>query len=571
MVLRGFGNTPVPAEMFIPPGTVPPITDVTYAGTYPLRHYLTNPPITTPEYPANPPRATNKAPVRAFAPYDRLTHTRATTAQIPTAQLGSLRDMASMGALPAGAYSGAVGRVVRALDPATGAGLRGQIVGARLHGHDAPPAYLHGAHGAYLHGLGAAPEALELKQAIPQDLPDVARFVIADPRTVKGQIVGTRLVLVGIKEGTTKVEVEDTAGTRSVIALTVKGLLPTEQMAVAQQTFNEIKSLTRSPAELKIDWQDADVLRANYDLIYPILRKLFATARDLGKVTNTYRPERYQALQLLRILANAKARPDLKTLREVIFSTPVPYTEDGTTIGVPTPATAATWSTSSRECTVEGGVRYRALYAFARDYTTFVDIVNVTLKVAEIVGKVWGTFDPATGKAISDGAKAAAAVAAPALADFARDPKRLVADFGGAVCVAVAGGNGAMPITIRAAAELRKRAWLAGQRYKLLTAAGRLSGLGSPIPATAAEACEQAQEALARLETLDTPSAFTPAENAQLAEVRSEVNAGTSLAPSRPSGGDEGATESKGVPGWVWAAGAVAVLGGGFLLLRPKG
>jgi hypothetical protein len=558
MVLRGFGNTPVNGDMFIPPGVTPPITDVTYAGTYPLRHYLTNPPITTPEFPSNPPRATNKAPVRAFAPYDRLTNTRATTAQ-----LGSLRGAAALGALPAGAYSGAVGRVVRVLDPDTGAGLRGQMLHTRLHGYDAPPAHLHGAHGAYLHGLGAMPEALELKQAIPQDVADVARFTIADTRTVKGQLVGTRLVLVGVKEGSTKVEVEDTSGTRSVIGLTVKGLLPAEQMAVAQQTFNEIKSLTGSRPDLRIDWQDADVLRANYDLIYPILRKLFATARDLGAAPNTYRPERYQALQLLRILVNAKSRPDLKTLREVVFSTPS-YTESGTSISVPTPATATTWSTSSRECTVEGGVRYRKLYAFARDYTTFVDITNAALKITEIVGKVWSMFDPATGKIISDGAKAAAAIAAPAMAEFARSPKSLVADFGGAVCLAVAGGTAAMPVTVRAASELRKRAWLANQRYKLLKAAGRSSGVGA-LPATAEEARQQAQEALAKLETLDTPGAFTPAENAQIAEVRAEVNAGTSLGPSR-NGGDT-TEESKGIPGWVWGAGALAVIGG-VLLLR---
>jgi hypothetical protein len=559
MVIRGFGNSPVPSEMFIPPGTVPPITDVTYAGSYPLRHYLTNPPITTPEYPANPPRATNKAPVRAFAPYDRLTNTRATTAQIPTAQLGSLRGMTAMGALPAGAYSGAVGRVVRVLDPSTGAGLRGQVVGARLHGYDAPPPHLHGAHGAHMYGvshrgLGAMPDALELKQAIPQDVADVARFTIADPRTVKGQLVGTRLVLVGVKEGSTKVEVESPAGTRSEISLTVKGLLPAEQMAVAQETFNAIKSLTGSPPTLKIDWQDAGVLRANYDLIYPVLRRIRNAAVD----TPGFRPQEFQSQFLINVLDTAKANPNLRTLREVVLKID------------PNLPNATEWrnGTEGRQCRRNSvsGVVFHDLYTFTRDYHTAGKITNVILTIADVVGKIWSMADPATGKIISDSSAAVRAVAAPALAEYGTDPKRLVSNFGNAVCVALAGGNGAMPVAIRAAAELRKRAWLANQRYKLLKAAGRLSGLGAPMPNTAEEARQQAQAALAQLETLDTPGAFTPAENAQLAEVRTEVNAGTSLGPSRG-----GTTESKGVPGWIWGVGALALIGGGFLLFRKRG
>jgi hypothetical protein len=539
MVLRGFGNSPVPSEMFIPPGTVPPITDVTYAGSYPLRHYITNPPITTPEFPSNPPRATNKAPVRPFEPYDRLTNTRATTAQ-----LGSLRQAASLGALPAGAYSGAVGRVVRALDPNTGAGLRGQIVGARLHGHDAPPSYLHGAHGAYM--LGAAPDALELKQGIPQDVPDVARFTIADPRTVKGQIVGSRLVLLGIKEGSTKVEVQSPAGARSEITLTVKGLIPTEQMALATQTFNEIKSLTASPSELKIDWQDADVIRANADLIKSVLQPI----RDKVKTFPGYRPQEYQSQFLLNVVDTAKANPNLRTLREVVLKL-VPNVESDANF-------------RSRECgrNSVSGVVFHDLYTFTRDYMTFVQITNAVMKVAEIVGKVWSTFDPVTGGAISQEAKAARAVAAPAMAEFGTEPKRLVANFGNAVCVAISGGIAAMPVTLRAAATLRKRAEVAANRVKLLTAAGRLSGLGA-TPANAAEAKEQAQQALAQLAALDVPGAFTAAENAKLEEARAIVNADTSLAPSTAAAG--------GVPGWVWGAGAVAVLGVGYLVFRKPG
>lgn len=556
MVLRGFGNTPINDEMFIPPGVTPPITDVTYAGTYPLRHYLTNPPITTPEFPSNPPRATNKAPVRAFAPYDRLTNTRATTAQF-----GSLRGMTTMGALPAGAYSGAVGRVIRRLDPDTGAGLRGQMLHTRLHGYDAPPAHLHGAHGAYLHGLGAMPDALELKQAIPQDVADVARFTIADPRTVKGQLVGTRLVLVGVKEGSTKVEVEDTSGTRSVIGLTVKGLLPAEQMAVAQETFNAIKSITGSRPDLRIDWQDADVLRANYDLIYPVLRRIRNAAVD----TPGFRPQEFQSNFLINALEHARANPSLRTLRDVILNKwPGIAADPGFRNG-----------TGGRECGRNSVTKvvFHDLYTFTRDYHAAGKITNVILTIADVVGKVWSTFDPATGKTISETSKAVRAVAAPALAEYGTDPKRLVSNFGNAVCVAIAGGPSAQPVATRAAATLRQQAIAAAAAYRTLGGSAGLSGFGA-APATAAEAREQGQAALAQLETLDAPGAFTPAENAQLAEARATLNAGTSLGPASGGSGSRngagGSTESKGIPGWVWGAGALAVIGG-VLLFRKRG
>ena len=334
MVLRGFGNSPVPSEMFIPPGTVPPITDVTYAGTYPLRHYITNPPITTPEFPSNPPRATNKAPVRPFAPYDRLTNTRATTAQ-----LGSLRGLSSVGALPAGAYSGAVGRVIRVLDADTGAGLRGQIVGARLHGHDAPPFYMHGAHGAHMRGMLGRGLGVPTVPPSQLDTPVYLAIGTADQPTVYTKSgVNNYVVIKGAdritctynesrKELKIKVlpVVSDVEAAILISYTTPAGVerhLPIfilkataaavgSAIAEAASKANAILRAAGRPSIPGIDWQDADMVRGNYDAI----RKNILAAR---KTVYCGDGCMNQTQILLDILEAAKQNPQAKRLRTVL-------------------------------------------------------------------------------------------------------------------------------------------------------------------------------------------------------------------------------------------------------------
>lgn len=334
MVLRGFGNTPIPGDMFIPPGVTPPITDVTYAGAYPLRHYLTNPPITTPEFPSNPPRATNKAPVRAFAPYDRLTNTRATTAQ-----LGSLRGLSSVGALPAGAYSGAVGRVIRVLDPDTGAGLRGQIVGTRLHGYDAPPPHLHGAHGAHLHGMLGRGLGVPTLPPSQVDTPVSLAIGTADQPTVYTKSgVNNYVVIKGAdritctynesrKELKIKVlpvasDVEASilisyttpAGVeRHLPILILKATAAAVGSAIAEAASkaNAILRAAGRPPIPAIDWQDADMVRGNY---VAIKKNILAARKTVYCGDGCMNQTRI----LLEILETAKQNPQAKRLRTVL-------------------------------------------------------------------------------------------------------------------------------------------------------------------------------------------------------------------------------------------------------------
>jgi len=550
MVLRGFGNSPVPSEMFIPPGTVPPITDVTYAGTYPLRHYLTNPPITTPEFPSNPPRATNKAPVRPFAPYDRLTNTRATTAQ-----LGSLRGLSSVGALPAGAYSGAVGRVIRRLDADTGAGLRGQIVGARLYG--APPMHLHGM-------LGAAPPTLDLSAGGKHTVFEVVAFTSSDSSVVKGQIVGKSVVLTALKAGRATIEIATVEGKRQSFPVTVTGLTPEQGMALAQQTFNQIKSITGTTPPLNIDWQDAGVLRANYDLIYPVIRKIKNTADALSG----YAGAKFQAQFMMNVLNTIKGNANLRTLREGIlarYPTISPTSDSGA------------FGPRGRECgrNSVSGVVFHDLYTFGKSVNTAQAVLNATMQIANLAAPIVNAFVPGAGEVISKATASVESVAAQAMVPFATDPKRLISNFGNAICVAIAGGPNAQPLASRAAAILRDKVITSWTLYR------SQAGLRG---ATAAETLTEAQAALAELQTLDTPAAFTPAENTAFNQAKAGVESAT---PSLgPGGGDAGGggpgpgtgldrreggggeQKSGGIPGWAIAAGALAVIGGGFLLLR---
>jgi hypothetical protein len=334
MVLRGFGNTPIPGEMFIPPGTVPPITDVTYAGTYPLRHYLTNPPITTPSYPANPPRATNKAPVRPFAPYDRLTNTRATTAQ-----LGSLRghEQMHLGALTAGQYSGAVGRVIRRLDADTGAGLRGQIVGTRLHG--APPMHLHGMLGGMhggMHGRGLGAPSLPPSQV---DTPVSLAVSTTDQPTVYTKAgVNNYVVIKGgdritctYNESRKELKIKvlpvatDVEASILISYTTPAGverhlpiiILKATAAAVTAATINALDAANKLLAASgqapvpSIDWQSADVLRSSRSAIRPPIRSLNRRLVCGPKCTR-------QTQILLDILDCAQQNPQAKTLRKVL-------------------------------------------------------------------------------------------------------------------------------------------------------------------------------------------------------------------------------------------------------------
>jgi hypothetical protein len=539
MVLRGFGNTPIPGEMFIPPGTVPPITDVTYAGTYPLRHYLTNPPITTPSYPANPPRATNKAPVRPFAPYDRLTNTRATTAQ-----LGSLRghEQMHLGALSAGAYSGAVGRVIRRLDADTGAGLRGQIVGARLHG--APPMHMHGMLGG-MHGmLGAAPSTLDLSAGGKHTVFEVEAFTSSDPSVVKGQIVGRSVVLTALKAGRATIEVATVDGRRQSFPVTVTSLTPEQGMALAQQTFNQIKNITGSAPPLNIDWQDAGVLRANYDLIYPIIRKIKNTIPS-----GLYAGARFQSEFMLGVLNTIKNNPSIQTLREGILVYRPGITPTG---GF---ASRVTSRETARECgrNSVSGVVFHDLYTFGKSVAVAQEILATTLKIANLAAPIVNAYLPGAGAAISKATASVEAVAGQAMVPFATDPKRLISNFGNAICIAVVGGPNAQPLASRSAAILRDKVVTSWTLYR------SQAGLRG---ATADETLTEAQAALAELQTLDTPAAFTPAENAAFNQARAGVESTTP--PLAPGGGQA----SGGIPGWAIALGAVTIIGGGFLLLR---
>jgi hypothetical protein len=444
MVLRGFGNTPVPAEMFIPPGTVPPITDVTYAGTYPLRHYITNPPITTPEFPSNPPRATNKAPVRPFAPYDRLTNTRATTAQ-----LGSLRghEGSHLGALPAGAYSGAVGRVVRALDADTGAGLRGQIVGARIHGHAAPPSYLHGAHGAHMHGMlggmlgrglgaGDVPSLPSSQidspvfRAITETytLTNVKNFMVLTNKdrvnctlnSSRNELKIKALPVAEEKDAIAIISYTTTAGVERQLPFTVmKADAARVGQAIADTAAaaNKILREANRPPIPQIDYQDADVLRACYMQIYDPLINLHRQLVCGSGCEN-------QTKILIDILKTAVQNPAAKTLRNVLDIYCAGRNNTVERVLGPYVDEPAGWA-------------FRAATQAAVDSQTAFIAAQISAQVANaVIGAILGAVTMGAGAVISL-TLGGAAITAAAQAFNNRDFKQHVRGFAGAIKAAV--------------------------------------------------------------------------------------------------------------------------------------
>jgi hypothetical protein len=460
MVLRGFGNTPVPVEMFIPPGTTPPITDVTYAGTYPLRHYLTNPPITTPSYPANPPRATNKAPVRPFAPYDRLTNTRATTAQ-----LGSLRghEQMHLGALSAGQYSGAVGRVIRHLDADTGAGLRGQIVGARIHG--APPMHMHGMLGGMLgRGLGlpsVPPNQLDLTVSLAigtADQPTVyTKTGVNNYVVIKGvdRITCTYnesrkelkikvLPVAADVEASILISYTTPAGVeRHLPILILKATAAAIGNAIAETASkaNDILRAAGRPSIPAIDWQDANVVRGNYEAI----RKNILAAR---KTVYCGDGCMNQTRILLEILDAAKQNPQARTLRQVLE---IYCASRGNTV----------------EAILGGYVNEPAGWAFRRAVQAAVDA-----QTGEIVAAISAQVIVATVSAIlgavtmGAGAVIALTLSQTAVQMAARqfdvmDTRAMLRAFGGGIKVAVQNPNAipaVMDATVLAMQDVRQAA-----------------------------------------------------------------------------------------------------------------
>ena len=404
-----------------------------------------------------------------------------------------------------------------------------------------------------LRGLRATPrtDSLSIKQAVPKELPDVARFTIADPSILRGQIVGTKLLTVGLKAGSTRLELETTSGGRKTYTVTVEELVPTEQIREAVNLFNQAKSIGNAPG-VDLDWQDASVLRASYDQLYPSLRKLYLAALTEAAGSDTFRPQRYQALFLMRVLVNAKARPDLATLREVVLTMPS-YTDRGTTVNTPTGPVGG-WSPSGRECSRNSrtGVVFHDLYVYARDRETLFDIARVTVNVAEWLINLFSSDEDDSGGENSSAAstiKAAASAASEYIPEFAVSPKKIVSGLGNAVCVALAGTAAALPVTARAAVALRAKAIRQARYYR--TSLILANDTGRP------EEKRAESEALAQLALLDAPRTFTAAQNAELEEAKNIVNADASL---EESGGGESASKSGGggsaAP--VVAAGAAA-------------
>lgn len=400
---HGFGNSPA-GDMMLPEGDIPGITNVRYAGMTPYRNGVTNPPITTPQFPNNAPRATNKSPIALHPVVDNLTLTRPTHTML--------------GSLPAGGYRGAVGQVVRNTDQNVGAGLRGVMVSGRLGSH-APQGY-RGYSG--FNGLGTAPvtdAAIPLFCGTSTDISRVASFRVTSGQDNVNCIIrsGDLYIRAICVEGTASITYTLTAAPTVDHTVTInvtKSITLAEVVETATSTVKEIQAIVQAAtgaAAPAIDWQDAEILRGNAPAIKgPLL--------ELWKYHATGPTAMKELRQMMDILTTASANPSLQTLHDVLQK----YSSDkGGTI--------ATWVLP--RCGSGGhGEPYghaARVAAYAEDALIVMKVVNA---VVQIVGTVLSSVFPAFALLIA-ACVAVVGMAAKALEGFSC--KRLIRAFGAAI------------------------------------------------------------------------------------------------------------------------------------------
>jgi hypothetical protein len=413
-----------------------------------------------------------------------------------------------------------------------------------------------------LRGLGAglavptSERIVALSAGERKTIPAVARFVSSEPETVKGQIVGTGLVLTALKAGASSVQTVDAEGARTTYEVTVTGLTPAQGLALATRTFEEIKEIAAASPPLNIDWQDAAVLRTNYDLIYPILRKIRNTLippESWKPELPGFTPQKFQVQFMIGVLDTIKANPSIRTLREGILTYRPGITPTG---GFAERRTA----TEGRECgrNSESGVVFHDLYTFTSSVATAQEILSTTVAIAKLAAPIVDAFKPGVGKAINKATATVEAVAGQAMVPFGSDPRRLISNFGNAICVAIAAGPSSLPLATRAASELRKRVQDNANRYRLNTLIAqdtRQSDVARQRAAdTARSSLTIAQENLSRLAMLDTPAIFSSAQNETFLKAKEVVEAATpSLDPASGGGGGGGLVVAAGAAAAAFA------------------
>jgi hypothetical protein len=388
---------------------------------------------------------------------------------------------------------------------------------------------------------------------------DVATFNISPSGIVAAQNGPARLTLFGSKAGEATITYTTRAGAEKTAKIVVAGMTPAQALQAGQKLWEKISNILGEPV-LDIDWQDAAAIRANAGSILPVLTTLRRAARSYN-----VQAAETQAGYLYQIVDYIRANPQVVTLRQAALA------------AIPGTATAASWSRTGRECRLEGGIAFRNLWAFARDYGTFTDVAGiVAVSLVAVAGAVATVFTAgaaapgafaALGVTISAatatlvaGAAAAAGAAATAMANamptFAADPDRLVKSLGNAVCAAI--NENALPRRARFVSKYRVEAVTAARRFKTYMAGANVVGAPAEVRqaalAKAAEEKAKGQAALANMLGLDDPGYFTPEMNQQLADARAVLNADDALV----SGGGGASASTGGGGGAIVAVGAAA-------------
>jgi hypothetical protein len=346
-----------------------------------------------------------------------------------------------------------------------------------------------------LGSTGGSGQTITLKAGLSHKIDNVQKFSVLDSRTVVGQQVGRTLHLVGLKVGTTTVKYTPVGSTNEVsVTVKVEQISKEDALKVAQAVFDKVKRVTNRP-RLQLDWNDAEVLRNYRQTIRDILRPIRNSAEKLG-----YERAKNRLNFLLMVLDVAQANPHLVTLHQVLQEVKKQPWGD---------------AASFHKVCVEDfkdSIPFKQGYDFAAKWTTIIDVASVVTTVVALATSIAASIFTGGASAGLPVAKVAGALTAAAgeIKEFSHSPKRLVADFGRAICAAR--DREILPARVEAAAGLRATVLSAYQQFK---------------STRNSSAAIQAQAALAELLTLDEPGFFAtyrPEEDRKFKAARDELN-----------------------------------------------
>jgi hypothetical protein len=320
--------------------------------------------------------------------------------------------------------------------------------------------------------------------------------------------------LVGKAFGETTVTYKQ-SGQRKTVKVKVSGISEEKAVEFATDVWNTVKDFTGRP-EIDADLADPNVLREYYDTLYPILRKVYATARELPGEEGG----EAGAWTMLEVLEVAKRRPELKTMRDILkeigrngLVMPPEGARPGRVLVMS--GSDERWVVPRCQETRPDDIPFNKTYTVAIRADVLSQFVRAVAKVTAFLVSVFTTvFSVGTLTAAALALTAAAlGAAARAMPRFTHSPKELVKDFARAICE---GLNGRLPLRMQGVVSARvkirravRMAWVAKEFARLAKDPAEKTRFEN----LAKNEMIKANVALSKSTIIDDPTMFDDREN----------------------------------------------------------